>query len=114
MKIMEEIVSVSLTELKKNSSVFEFEKRFKCGVFEILEEHGVVGVSERMVERYFRAIYWELFCNGSDLAKYVQAEKHGDRNRVELMRVYGEEDVRNLVEAILKKYGSGASNYLGR
>lgn len=113
MEIMEEIVSVSLAELGKSSGVFEFEKRFKCGISRILEKHGFMDVSQRVVERYFRATYWELFCSSNDLARHVQAEKYGDKNRVELIRDYGEEDVKGLSEVILKKYGPEVSNYLG-
>jgi hypothetical protein len=113
MKIMEEVVGVSLAELEKGLTVFEFEKRVKGGIFGVFEKHGFLDVSEGMVEKYFRATYWELFCNGSDLARHVQAEEYGDRNRVELARAYGDEDVKVLSVTVLRKYGSGTSNYLG-
>ncbi|MCD4771391.1 hypothetical protein K8R30_03165 [archaeon] len=114
MEVIEEIVGISLMELEKSPGAFEFEKRVKRGIFKVLGKGGFVDVSSGMVEKYFRATYWELFCNGSDLARHVQARKYGDRNRVELMKVYGEEDIRSLGEVVLRKYGSGVSNYLGR
>lgn len=55
-------------------------------------------------DRICKAVHWELFCNGEDLARYAQPKKSGERPRVELARGFYNSDVERVADSILEKH----------
>lgn len=92
-------VGCALDKLRESPATGVFDNYMRKEVSKILK------IDRGLVKRLSNPFHWELFCNGGDLAEYIQPTYNGEESVVRLKRDYDEKDVVNLKENIMDKHG---------